>query len=604
MKQSRENGHSLTRPEKSDRRNLGERPPFRSRRVVFAGIFVLVVAAIVVASAHWQQPPPPTDASPHATSIEMEVAPAFLKPRTTHPATLKDLLALPSEALASVDTATLNLLCAAGLRGADSLDVESSLDSLDAWARHVASETQRNYHRFLANPREYHQSLGYYRMMMLATVLQQDFGTHYNPERAVPQLRGKWEPNDAFFGDSRDVFIHGLLGDKHRGTCSSLPVLYVAAAQRLGYPVELVAAKGHLFVRYQEGADHLNVEATSIGFNTYPDEHYRRWPRPITDEEARTFGWLRSMSKPEMLGAFLAIRAACLTSMKRFDDAAESWASAAIYLPVTPDLKSIVERARQRAKVERAADRWDELWEEIAHLQLPFGSGFAQFRDRQMQLQLFMNQSTNLVEIERAVADLKQGIEADRRQAMLMSDSNGSMLSPPVPPTEAVAGGSEPLQMAALLAAVPQPVRVRIPAERVPHEYWQAIPPELQRQLNGLTREQEIVTEIWRFHAEQLNRSSQAAMAAMAPKSAQPLPRNVQRDWLPAEYHESLPAELRSRLAHVSSREQVQWTVRQYLTAQEALRSAEEMTANAQAKLPLTAPPVQIEIIPPKAGEP
>ena len=55
----------------------------------------------------------------------------------------------------------------------------------------MASETQRNFHRFLANPREYNHSLGYYRMMMLATVLQQDFGTHYNPERALPQLHGK-----------------------------------------------------------------------------------------------------------------------------------------------------------------------------------------------------------------------------------------------------------------------------------------------------------------------------------------------------------------------------------------------------------------------------
>jgi hypothetical protein len=347
MKRSRGTGQTEARTGKPDPRGQGERSAFRRRWVVLAGLSLLLAAAVVFAFVRWNKTPSFAAVAADAGKTEMEVAPAFLKPRAVQPKTLKELLALPRSALTNIDTATLNLLCAEGLRGADSLSVESSLDSLDAWAKHVASETQRNIHRFLANPREYNHSLGYYRMMMLATVLQQDFGTHYNPERALPQLRGKWEPSDVFFGDSRDVFIHGLLGDKHRGTCSSLPVLYVAVAQRLGYPAELVAAKGHLFVRYQEGTEHLNVEATSVGFNTYPDEHYRQWPLPMTAEEVRTFGWLRPMSRAEMLGAFLAIRAACLTSMKRFDEAADTWAAVARYLPVTADLKHIIARARQ-----------------------------------------------------------------------------------------------------------------------------------------------------------------------------------------------------------------------------------------------------------------
>jgi hypothetical protein len=535
----------------------------------------------------------------------MEVAPASLNPRAVQPTTLKDLLALPPGALANVDTATLNLLCAEGLRGSDSLNVQSSLDSLETWAKHVASETQRNFHRFLAKPREYNHSLGYYRMMMLATVLQQDFGTHYNPERALPQLRGKWEPSDVFFGDSRDVFIHGLLGDKHRGTCSSLPVLYVAVAQRLGYPVELVAAKGHLFVRYQEGTEHLNVEATSIGFNTYPDEHYRQWPLPMTSEEAKTFGWLRPMSKPEVLGAFLAIRAASLTSMNRFEEAAQTWAAVARYLPVTPDLKEIVAHARQRATNERAADRWDELWEQVRGLQLPFGASFAHFRDRKVQLQLFMNQSTNLVAIEQAVVDLIQDLEADRRQAMLMSDSIGSLAALPIQTPDPTTTVSEPsAQLAALLSSVPQPTLVRIPAERVPQEYWRGIPQELQEQLAGRTSEQDIVTEIWRFHVEQANRRNQAAMAAALPASAQAVPRNVRRDWLPPDYRDSMPVELQGRLAHVNSREQTQWAVRQYQAEQQARPVSEQMRAVGHPSFPLMGPPLQIEIIPPKAPKP
>ena len=417
-----------------------------------------------------------------------------------------------------------------------------------------------------------------------------------------------------FFGDSRDVFIHGLLGDKHRGTCSSLPVLYVAMAQRLGYPVELVAAKGHLFVRYQEGTEHLNVEATSLGFNTYPDEHYRHWPHPMSDQEARKFGWLRPMSKPEILGAFLAIRAASLTSTKRFDEAAETWAAVARYLPVTPDLKHIIERARQRAHVERAADRWDQLWEDVTQLQLPFGPRFGHFRDRRLQVQLFMNQSTNLVEIEREVAELKQELDADRRQAMLMFDSIGSV-TPSWLPTGPLPAGSEPPQMATLLSAVPQPIRVRIPAERVPHEYWQGIPPELQQRLNGLTKEEEIVTEMWRFNVEAVNRRNQEAMAALVPKQPEPLPSNLRREWLPTEYRDSMPKQLRERLAKVNPPELVPSEIQRFQLEEENRRRSEEMKAllvkplepgqpNSPPNSPLTGSPVSVAIIPPKAAEP
>ena len=527
MKRSRRKGKSDVRPEQSDQHRRGRSFVFRHRGLEFTGLFALLVAAIFFALAPWETSPLPTIAPPKVGQHEIEVAPASLPSRAPQPTNLKDLLALPPEALATIDTAALNLLCAEGLRGADNLDVHSYLDNLDAWARHVASETQRNFHRFLENPQEYNHSLGHYRMMMLATVLQQDFGTHYNLERALPQLRGKWESNDVFFEDSRDVFIHGLLADKHRGTCSSLPVLYVAVAQRLGYPVALVAAKGHLFVRYEEGAGHLNVEATSIGFNTYPDEHYRRWPQPMTDEEARAFGWLRPLSKKETMGAFLGIRAACLRSMKRFNESAATWAAVARYLPETPDLKQIIERARLRAQTEHAADRWDELWEATAHLPLPFGPSFAHFRDRKLQVQLLMNHSTNLAEIQRSVSELKQELETDRQQAMMMSDSPGTLAMPPTLPTEPASASSDLPQVATLLSAIPQTVRVRIPAKRVPPEYWQAIPPELQQQINGLTREQEIVTEMWRFRAEQLSRSNRAAIAALTTTRPEPLPPNV-----------------------------------------------------------------------------
>jgi len=516
------------------------------------------------------------------------------------PETLPELLAIPVADLGKVDIARINLLCAQGLRGAEELDVQFYLNTLDGWVRHVDSETRGNFHRFAAHPGEYNDSLAYYRMEMLATVLQQDFGAQYNPARAVPQLRGEHEPSDVFFADSKDVFLNGLLGGNHQGTCSSLPVLYVAVAQRLGYPVSLASARGHFYVRYDDGPEHLNVDATTLGFKTETDEFYRHWPQPVSDEEARTYGLLRPMTKGEILGSFLTIRAATLTSMKRFAEAAATWKEAARFLPDSPALKRIVERAFARAKNERNADRWDQLWDEVSNLDVRPDADYAYFRDRQIRLHWFMNQTTNLPAVERALADLKSELDLHRRLAMLASDSPATLLppqrlgsEPPNPPT-----GDLPL-------ARP---RVRIPAERVPPEYCVSIPQELRERLSGKTREEDIVSEMWAFRVEEINRANQEARARLTRPPPAPLPQNVRPEWLPEEYRQEIPAELRNRLRNVSGQAQIEWTAKQFQQEQRIRRQTQEMNRQIERQnnstSGLTGPPIEIEIIPANTGVP
>ncbi len=47
--------------------------------------------------------------------------------------------------------------------------------------------------------------------------------------------------------DSRFLFIHGLLTG-FGGTCVSMPILYLAIARRLGYPLKLVETKEALLL--------------------------------------------------------------------------------------------------------------------------------------------------------------------------------------------------------------------------------------------------------------------------------------------------------------------------------------------------------------------
>jgi len=216
-------------------------------------------------------------------------------------------------------------------------DVNQCLTVLDLWAKHVASETQRNLHRFYENPGEGDNSEAKWRMLMLATVLQQDLQVRYNPARIeTPEASS---PNDDFFADSSDVFLHGLLGPRHMGTCSSMPVLYVAVGRRIGYPLKLVATKGHLFVRWQDsrGKEQFNFEGSGRGGEFYPDEYYRRWPFPTCDQEIQAGHYLKSMTPQEELAVFLTIRGAVLKSAGRLAEARLAFERAHAIVPESPE---------------------------------------------------------------------------------------------------------------------------------------------------------------------------------------------------------------------------------------------------------------------------
>jgi len=137
------------------------------------------------------------------------------------------------------DIAQVNLETAGGLPTSEALDVPAYLQQLDVWAELVAAKTERWLPRFHRCPSEFDGSPGRFRMMALVTVLQRDLGVRYDPACQEG-------PYCAL--DPRTLFLHGLL-DGNGGTCVTMPVLYVAIGRRLGYPLFLVQAREHFFVR-------------------------------------------------------------------------------------------------------------------------------------------------------------------------------------------------------------------------------------------------------------------------------------------------------------------------------------------------------------------
>ncbi|MGC4007200.1 MAG: transglutaminase family protein [Pirellulales bacterium] len=233
-------------------------------------------------------------------------------------------LDLDDQRLAAFEIGELNLRLAVDLPGSEGLDVPALVRRLDEWAKLVRKFTDSCRRMYLANPARFQNSPGRFRMNCLVTVLQRDCGVRYRPEL----MEGDYDARDA-----RSIFLHGPLTD-YGGTCANLPILYAAIGRRLGYPLNIVAAKEHLFVRWSEPHETFNIEATAHGFVERPDGHYQHWPLPLTAAELRSGGYLTDYAPRRVMGDFFLTRSAVLRDHLRTDELRLSSKLAAHYDPL------------------------------------------------------------------------------------------------------------------------------------------------------------------------------------------------------------------------------------------------------------------------------
>ncbi|HLW66667.1 MAG TPA: transglutaminase family protein [Gemmataceae bacterium] len=211
---------------------------------------------------------------------------------------------MSDEELAVLGTGRVNLLCSVGVKRYDGRDIEQRLETIDRFAGRVKTQTDRALPKFRAKLHEFNHSEAYFRMLVMCTVLQQQCGVVYDPNKRGLGL-GEGPP-----WEIDDEFLHGILEGKG-GTCMTIPVLYVAVGRKLGYPLELVGTKNHGFCRWDDPVtgERFNIEATNLGLTTHPDNYYRNWPTKIDPEMEDEFHFLESMSPREELALFINGRA-------------------------------------------------------------------------------------------------------------------------------------------------------------------------------------------------------------------------------------------------------------------------------------------------------
>ncbi len=103
--------------------------PKRAKEAVLLALPVVLIAAIATGYfTFFRDKPTKTVVARTTTSVKV----------VRSAKTLDDLLKIPADNLGAVDIAEMNLLCAVDLPGAEKLDIDHALTTLDQWAMRVA----------------------------------------------------------------------------------------------------------------------------------------------------------------------------------------------------------------------------------------------------------------------------------------------------------------------------------------------------------------------------------------------------------------------------------------------------------------------------------
>jgi hypothetical protein len=204
-----------------------------------------------------------------------------------------------------------NCICAELLPGTRSISTREVLALLSRWAS-AAGRYTRDAERHWSSQPNNRDSHAIFLVLCLVTFVERGLGVKYD-FAAI---------GSSSFKDATTDFLPGVV--VHRlATCASFPVLYVALGRRLGYPMHLAIAKGHVFAKWisADSGEHFNIDAVGHGLNTPPDEYYLTWPRPLTSRDLATGEFLRPLGPQEELSLFLCTRGHCLADNGRLDEA-------------------------------------------------------------------------------------------------------------------------------------------------------------------------------------------------------------------------------------------------------------------------------------------
>jgi hypothetical protein len=111
----------------------------------------------------------------------------------------------------------------------------------------------------------------------------------------------------ALYANPDNISLAGLLSTR-RGSCVSMPLIYLVIGQRLGMPVHLVALGKHFYIRWEEPRFRVNIETTSVKKIAWtPDDSVYLDTEGMTRNQVRGSD-LRNLSNREVVGELFFTR--------------------------------------------------------------------------------------------------------------------------------------------------------------------------------------------------------------------------------------------------------------------------------------------------------
>jgi hypothetical protein len=219
--------------------------------------------------------------------------------------TAEQLVGLTDEQLAEFDPLAVNLIVAKGVPRIADLDIRLYQEQVNAWTWDFANRYLPAWATVYEDqPESYGHNSRLFEVGMIQQFFTQEVRIRYREDGCDGIRIRLLNPSD--------MFVNGLL-DTLQGTCANMPVLYLALAWRMGWPVSLACNRAHYLVRYDDGQCTFNIEAalvnvTGPGFYWSSDELEIKL-RNIGRKALSSGSDLKALTPRERLGAFLSMRA-------------------------------------------------------------------------------------------------------------------------------------------------------------------------------------------------------------------------------------------------------------------------------------------------------
>ena len=157
----------------------------------------------------------------------------------------------------NIDLALANWLMVADIPQFGDMTREAYFAQLDAMTEHVRQDMARmqksGWHGTNANDPDTRCCRFCSAIIMLRFAYREEFR-----QEDLTSVQMK-----ALYADADNIFLAGLLRTR-RGSCVSMPLIYLVIGQRLGLPVHLVTLGKHYFIRWEEPGYRMNIETTSV----------------------------------------------------------------------------------------------------------------------------------------------------------------------------------------------------------------------------------------------------------------------------------------------------------------------------------------------------